>query len=43
MNVTMLVDPIAGGMAIVNIAAHPHQPLHDGFVKGPYEGFYSIA
>ncbi len=45
MNTTM-ADPFAGssGIAIVNnIASPPGQPLRDGLVKGPYEGFYIIT
>ncbi len=38
-------DPFSGssGIAILNIASPPWQPLHDGLVKGPYEGFYKIT
>ena len=40
-----MADPLAGssGIAIVNIASPPWQPLHDGLVKGPYEGCYKIT
>ena len=40
-----MADPLAGssGIAIVNIASPPWQPLHNGLVKGLYEGFYKIT
>ncbi len=40
-----MADPLAGssGIAIVNIASPPWQPLHDWLVKGLYEGFYKIT
>ncbi len=40
-----MADPFAGssGIAIVNIASPPWQPLHDGLVKCPYEGFHKIT
>ena len=43
-NITM-ADPIAGssGTGIGNIAAPSRQPLHDGPVEGPHEGFYIIT
>jgi hypothetical protein len=39
-----MVKPFAGssGMDILNIAAPPRQPLHNGLIEGAYEGFYLI-
>ena len=40
-----MADPFAGssGIAVVNIASSPWQPLQDKLDKDPYEGFYKIT
>ncbi len=40
-----MVKPFAGssGMDILNIAASPGQPFHDGLAEDPYVGFYVIT
>jgi hypothetical protein len=39
-----MVKPFAGssGMDILDIAAHPRQPLYNGLIEGAYEGFHLI-